>query len=116
MVHLTSDITESEMIRANGGKPLEWPNDPLHRIAYVLWLRENLRGFVEQDRMRQAVLIGSHGNRDTADKAHTALRTLARINGHHVYHNWPTGLEGIIKLIKTDPDEWPVTPKQYGLI
>ncbi len=116
MVHLPSDITETEMVRANGGKPLEWPNDPLHRIAYTLWLRNNLKAFVDQDRLNQAFMIGSHGNPDSAHKVHTALRTLAKINGYHRYHNWPTGLEGIIKLIKTDPDEWPATPKQYGLI
>ncbi|NOD75992.1 MULTISPECIES: hypothetical protein [unclassified Ruegeria] len=116
MVHLPSDITESEMILANGGKPLEWPNDPLQRIAYVLWLRSNLQTFVEQERMDQALLIGSHGNQDTAHKVHTALRTLAKINGYHIHHGWPTGLEGIIKLIKTDPQDWPATPQKYGLI
>ncbi len=104
------------MRRANGGKPLDWPNDPLHRIAYALWLRSNLKTFVEQERLNQAFMMGSHGNRDTAIKYQQAIRTLVKINSIHVYHNWPTGLEGIIKLIQTDPDDWPATPKQYGLI
>ncbi len=115
MVHLPSDVTETELVKANGGQPLKWPNEPLHRIAYTLWLLNNLKAFVDPKRMNQAFTIGSHGNPDTAHKVHSALRTLAKINGINLHHGWPTGLEGVIKLIQTDPDEWPTTPQKYGL-
>lgn len=116
MVHLPSDVTETELVRANGGQPLKWPGDPLHQIIYCLWLRQNLKAFVDQQRIGDAVMIGSFGNRDNANQMHECARRLAKINGINLHYNWPTGLAGVIRLTKTDPSEWPATPQKYGLI
>ncbi|NOD75828.1 MULTISPECIES: hypothetical protein [unclassified Ruegeria] len=115
MVHLPSDITETEMVRANGGQPLKWPNDPLHQIAYCLWLRHNLKAFVDTERIGNAVMIGSFGNQDNAHRMHECGRKLAHMNGIHLYHGWPTGLSGVMKLILSDPKDWPCPVANYKL-